>query len=496
MKIHRACWQRIAIASVALLMLPAAQSASAQSTFSVLTDFGGADGAGPYAGLVQGFDGNLYGTTEDGGGDNYGTLFRITPAGALDTLYSFCAKAGCADGSAPSAGLVQGADGDFYGTTTAGGLNDDGTIFKITSAGTLTRLHSFCSLPDCADGYFAAAALVQAGSGDFYGTTEYGGAHTYGTVFRITTTGALTTLYSFCAQAFPRCTDGAIPHGALIEGVDGDFYGTTTAGGAANYGTVFRINASGALTTLYSFCAATNCTDGAQPTDALVQGRDGNFYGTTAVGGANGDGTVFKITPAGVLTTLYSFCAQENCADGALPQSGLTQATDGNFYGTTAEGGLNQCSNFGGGCGTMFRMTSQGSLATLHSFDPSGGDQPVGRPFQATSGVLYGTAFAGGTSSSCTDDNGCGTVFSLAVGLRPFVETIPSSGDAGAAVKILGTDLTGATAVTFGGVPAAFKVISPTEISTTVPSGAATGTVQVITPRGALSSDVPFRVIP
>jgi len=205
----------------------------------------------------------------------------------------------------------------------------------------------------------------------------------------------------------------------------------TDLGGANNQGTVFKITLSGALTTLYSFCSQTGCTDGSNA-NALVQATDGDFYGTTYSGGANNQGTIFKITPSGALTTLYSFCSQTGCTDGQNPVAGLVQATNGKFYGTT----------------------------------------PIG-------GTL-----------------GEGTVFSLSVGLGPFVETRPTSGMVGEVVKILGTDLTNATSVSFNGAGAVFEVVSSSEITATVPTGATTGRVQVITPRGTLTSNVPFRVLP
>ena len=217
------------------------------------------------------FRGNLYGTTSDGGsGGNGGTVFRTTPGGTLTTLYSFCAQSGCPDGAQPNGGLIQGADGDFYGTTSAGGLNlANGTAFKMTTTGELTTLYSFCSQSNCTDGLYPIAGLVQGSDGNFYGTTSYGGARNGGTVFKLTPSGKLSTLHSFCSQE--PCTDGEFPRG-LVQGSDGALYGTTSSGGAygsflcfGGCGTVFRITSGGALTTLYSFCAQTNCPDGAEP---------------------------------------------------------------------------------------------------------------------------------------------------------------------------------------------------------------------------------------
>jgi uncharacterized repeat protein (TIGR03803 family) len=467
--------------SVFLFCVLTAIAANAQ-TFSTLISFDNANGGQPYASLVQGLDGSLYGTTSSGGANSSGTVFKVTTAGALTTLYSFCMKGDCTDGAVPLAAVVQAPDGDLYGTTAQGGAHGRaGTAFKITPRGEHTTLYSFCARHidgACADGGDVQAGLVQARNGDFYGTTVQGGIHRDGTVFKITPGGALTTLHSFCSYA--GCNDGAFPFAPLIQATNGDFYGTTyEGGGSANAGAVFRITPAGTLTTLYSFCAQTNCTDGSNPYAGLIQSTDGNFYGTTSQGGANGFGTVFSITSAGKLTTLYSFCAQTNCPDGANPYTGLVQATDGNFYGTTGDGGTK-------GDGTVFKLTATGTLSTLHSFAGSDGYSPNGLA-QFTGGALYGTTSRGGANSY-------GTVFMLAVGLGPFVEALPTSGKVGATVKILGTKLTGTTSVTFNGTAATFTVVSSSEITTTVPTGATTGRVRVITPHHNLSTNVPFRV--
>jgi uncharacterized repeat protein (TIGR03803 family) len=466
---------------------PAAACFSSLQAFTVLASFNGTDGLVPYAGLVQATNGDLYGTTYYGGANNNcapfdgcGTVFKITPSGTLTTLYSFCSKSGCPDGSEPSAGLVQATNGDLYGTTNYGGANcapyGCGTVFKITPSGTLTTLYSFCSKTGCTDGYNPYAGLVQASNGDLYGTTLYGaGTYGYGgTVFKITPSGTLTTLYSFCSKS--GCTDGSEPYAGLVKAANGDLYGTTFNGGANSEGTVFKITPSGTLTTLYSFCSQSGCTDGNRPVAGLVQATNGDLYGTTNSDGAEyTGGTVFKITPSGTLTTLYSFCSQSQCPDGQGP-GGLVQATDGNLYGTTLSGGAYSV-------GTVFEITPSGALTTLYSFcyqtNCTDGEDPNGL-VQATNGDLYGTTE--------------GTVFSLYVGLGPFVETLPTSGKVGATVKILGTNLTGATSVSFDGTGAVFEVVSSSEITTTVPTDATTGTVQVVTPNGTLSSNVPFRV--
>jgi uncharacterized repeat protein (TIGR03803 family) len=252
------------------------------------------------------------------------------------------------------------------------------------------------------------------------------------------------------------------------------------------------------LTTLYSFCSKSGCTDGADPLSALIQATNGDLYGTTASGGVNcavggvipGCGTIYKITPGGALTTLYSFCSLYECADGETPQQGaLVQGEDGDFYGTTP---------FGLNNGTIFKITPRGKLTTLYSFcslsECADGEVPFAGLVQATNGIIYGTTYNGGTGTSCS--GGCGTVFSLSTGQAPFVETVPTIGVVGERVRILGYKLTGATTVTFNGVPAAFTVDAETEITTKVPAGATTGEVEVVTPDGALSTKVAFEVAP
>ncbi|MGA2607258.1 MAG: choice-of-anchor tandem repeat GloVer-containing protein [Terriglobia bacterium] len=380
-------------ASVACLLLAATAVGSPAQTFRSRVSFDGSNGAGPNLGsLVQDKDGNLYGTTRGGGAYDRGTVFKINREGTLTTLYSFCSQTDCTDGSLPQAELVLGADGKLYGTTYQGGAycspQGCGTVFKITREGRLTTLHSF----DGTDGKGPWATLVEATDRNFYGTTRGGGAHGYGTVFKMTREGTLTTLHSF------DITDGANAVAPLIEATDRNLYGTTWAGGAYhNYGTVFRITRKGTLTTLYSFCSQSGCPDGANPFAPLIQATDGKFYGTTWAGGANGDGTVFKITREGTLTTIHSFAG----TDGAAPYGGLLLGADGKFYGTTGAGGVY-------GDGTVFKITREGTLTTLHSFDGTDGSEPDDGLLLGADGKFYGTTLYGGA-------NGYGTVFSLTV---------------------------------------------------------------------------------
>ena len=402
------------------------------ATLTTLYSFDNTDGRNPYAGLVQAMNGDLYGTTWAGNhdGNNYsGTVFQTTSSGTLMTLYYFCSETNCADGELPYAGLVQGTDGNFYGTTQAGGLDAScdgytgcGTIFKIAPSGSLTTLYTFCQTSPCTDGTDPYAALVQGTDGNFYGTTEASGANSAGTVFQITPSGTLTTLYPFCPQT--NCPDGANPYAALVQGTDGSFYGTTEGGGANGDGVVFKITPTGTMTTLHSFAG----TDGAHPQAGLVQGTDGNLYGTTNAGGAQQGGcaaevrcgTIFKITPSGEFTSLYSFCSQTGCPDGQVPNAALVQGSDGNFYGTTEQGGQNGACPKVGACGTIFRITPSGTLTTIYSFCSQGGTSctdganPYGALIQnPTDGNFYGTTYAGGANND-------GTVFTLSVGLSPF----------------------------------------------------------------------------
>jgi len=485
----------MALVSLASLMSWAATPQGAQAqTFATVYNFNGKTGDAPYAELVQGTSGELYGTTNVGGNNGIGSIFKITTGGTRVTLHSFCSEGtypDCTDGQNPFAGLVQGTNGDFYGTTEDGGANGGGTVFKMGSGGKLTTLHAFCSQTNCTDGESPYAGIIQGTNGDFYGTTEAGGNtscfHGCGTIFKMTAKGTLTTLYSFCALA--ACADGESPFAGLIEGANGEFYGTTYFGGAKGGGTVFKLTAAGKLTTLYSFCSKTDCADGQEPYAGLIQAANGSFYGTTEAGGTHGDGSVFAITAAGKLTTLYSFCSQSSCADGETPEGGLIQGTDGNFYGTTTEGGAH-------GRGSVFQITAESTLTTLYSFCSDGtfpackdGDLPYAGLTQATNGDFYGTAWGGGLHTD-------GTVFSVSMGLGAFVETQRSSGKVGAAVTILGSDLTGATEVTFNGTSATFSVVSASEITTTVPTGATTGFVEVTTPGGTLTSNKSFTVTP
>ena len=486
--------------------------ASQAQTLTTLASFSGPVQPQPNV-LIQATDGNFYGTTLQGGlittlspnGD--GTIFKLTAEGALTTLYSFGTVLN--DGARPTS-LIQGADGNFYGTTYVnaigvGGFGGDGfsqgfgTIFKMTPAGKLTTLYSFCPKGEpCIDDQYPTSLTLGA-DGAIYGTTF--GPQLGGSFFKITPTGKLTTLYGFGRG---QTTQGSNPVGPLIQASDGNFYGTASGDGidpcgsfVLGCGTVFKLTPGGALTKLYTF--GTTPTDGANPRSALVLATDGNFYGTTAAGGATGDGTVFRITPSGALTTLYSF------THGCSPTGDLVQAGDGGLYGTNGCGTVT--------AGTIFRIALDGTFTTQYDFcaQPNCND---GRGpswlIQGSDGNLYGTTQAGGANA-----DGSIFRFSLASANSPAIAAsggvvngasfqpgaVPGSWitiegknlssktdgwDKTIVNSVLPTSLDGVQ-VTVGTQPAYIAYISPGQINALVPN-VATGTMPVTVTNSGLTS--------
>src|SRR3954447_14588950 len=378
---------------VALVLMSA--SAYADVTFTTVFNFPGA-AAKPTTAVVLGSDGNFYGTTGDGGAIGAGAVYRVTPAGVVTTLYSFTDGA---DGSLPRAPLVAGTDGNFYGTTVRGKSDPNsvyfGTIFKITPTGTLTTLHTFNGL----DGTAPSTELVLGNDGNFYGTVKSGASNkpgalaANGAVYSITPSGTFKIVYSFLL-----IDDGYNPAAPLIKGADGNFYGTTSTG-LSTAGTVFKVTPGGTLTTIHKFSSA---TDGSAP-GKLIQGSDGNFYGTTESGGPNSRGTAFKVTPTGTFTVLKAF---DNSANGFPAGVALVQASDGNFYGTSVTGGTNG--------GLVFRLTPAGAYTVLYSFTgATDGASPQAPLIIGADGNLYGTTSAGGVGAADATFRGSGTVFKV-----------------------------------------------------------------------------------
>lgn len=363
----------------------------AAGTESVLHSFsfgsGATDGADPQASLIIDSAGNLYGTTEGGGTYVEGTVFKIDAAGTESVLYSFGTNVN--DGTAPVAGLIMDSAGNLYGTTFSGGANSYyGTVFKISATGTETILHSFGVITS-GDGGTPKAGVIMDSAGNLYGTTWTGGPNNDGAVFEISAAGTESVLYSF-----PYGTNGnANPAASLIMDQAGNLYGTTIWGGANNMGTVFEITASGAESTLYSF--GISSTDASGPEAPLIMDSDGNFYGTTDGGGAYHGGTVFKISAGGTESVLYSFGS--SAGDGVNPLAGLLMDGSGNLYGTTYAGGAN-------GDGAVFKISPDGTESVLYSFGSSATDglQPAAGLVVDRAGNLYGTTETGGATNQGT----------------------------------------------------------------------------------------------
>lgn len=470
---------------LAACIVTLAVGAQAQ-TFSYLANFDGENGTGPEGAVVQATDGNFYGTTDLGGASQWGVLYKVTPSGDLSVVYNFCSQPNCADGSLLSSSPILGSDGNLYGTTSGGGSdagfpNGSGTIYKMTLAGEITTLYTFCVTTPCNDGQ-GPGGLTLAGDGNFYGTATVGGKFNEGTIFRVSPTGAFKVLHSFCS--LKNCKDGERPFYPPIQGIDGNFYGTASGGGANGGGVVYKLTPAGVYTVIHNFCSDPNCTDGSVPT-TIVQDAKGDFFGTTELG-SNGTfyGTVFKIKSTNLFSVLKSFDQEFG-----FVVTGLVLANDGNLYGVTE--GPEQ--GFDSNGGTIFEISPAGKLSFPHIFASgcSGGYDPWGPLSQNTNGILYGTTLYGNSNGGCDDP---GTIYSLSNGLSALVETVPVAGSAGKTVLILGNGLTGTTSVTFNGVQADFTVESDTYIKATVPTDATTGAVSVVTPSGTLNSNPQFVV--
>jgi uncharacterized repeat protein (TIGR03803 family) len=359
--------------------------------------------------LIFGGDGNLYGTTSSGGEYGAGSIFRVSTEGSLLNLYSFppATNGGHVGFDLGVNGLALGTNGNFYGTTEEGGTNFTGSIFVVSPSGAFTNLHSFAAeavnparQASSPDGENPSGALALGADGNFYGTTEFGGANNTGTIFRLTPDGMFTSVHSF-AKLVNTSTNGAVPN-ALTAGADGALYGTTKRGGIFNAGTFFKFTPDGNFTQIASFNGAAPSKSPVTPDSTLTQDAGGNFYGTSSGGGLQGGGTVFEITAQGNVTLLYSFPLL-NAGAGAT----VSLDTNGIFYGTTAASGVN-------GQGTVFRLTTNGefsayrfSVLNTNSANAEGANPLAGLTLDKA-GNFFGVCAAGGT-------NGSGTVFEIPV---------------------------------------------------------------------------------
>ena len=423
--------------------------------------------------LAQGRDGNLYGTSTSGGVNGFGTAFRLSPDGAFTKLHDFDHYN---DGNYPEGGLVLGKDGNLYGTTKQGGAYGDGTVFRMTPSGAVTTLHHFNRA--AGEGANPVAPPTLGRDGYLYGTTERGGisdkyGNSNGTVYKIRPDENFTTLLSFFdGPKFPVLGTG--PVAPLIQGSDGALYGTAKYGGQYSRGTVFKISMGGVASVLHQFHETYL---GIHPDSPLVQGADGNLYGTARTGAAVTGGVIYRLTPTGGYTVLHEFIPNQR---GYWPSGGLVLGSDGNLYGTTYGGGTHDR-------GIFFRVTPAGTFTRLASFDPVVNGGRARTPLLHTNGKIYGTARGGAL--------GYGTVNCLDVGAPPFIAAIPNAAKAGRLIGLLG-DVDGATEITFNGIPASFSGVDSTYRSVVLPAGAATGPIAVATPTGVRQTLTPFLQLP
>lgn len=541
-----------ALTLLALFSAVAVRPAQAQTVSTVYSFSNGSNPNSPVGVMAQGRNGSFYGVTQAGGTANTGDIYSISPAGVFTNLYSTTQTSGnnCT-------GLTLGTDGNFYGTCANGGTNDTGTIFKVTPAGTVTVLHNFAAEETTTDGCFPYSPPIQGTNGDLYGFATSCGEGLAGMAYKITLAGVYTQLYSF--QGGP--TDVDSPYGAPLQASDGDIWGTGVGGGSVDgNGGVFKLTTAGKETLVYSFQGQD--IDGSSPYAPLIEGTDGNFYGTTFLGGLNvNDGTVFKLTPAGKETVLYSF---PNQTDGAFPRQPLTQGTNGLLYGVATDCGGGGCSQAG-----LFDITTKGVYDNLYLFPlgPSNSEQPSSPLLLSTNGTLYGTAEAGGANgvgsvyrfstafspfislvnvtsgdvgaqvgilgqgfssksvvkfggTEATKTTLTGSTFILATVptgaltgdvtvttgstvlstlasykvLPTYKSFTPSSGPVGTVVTFNGTGLTQTTKVTIDKISAGFTVVSDSEITITVPTGATSSKITVTTKGGAVTSSTEFTV--
>lgn len=439
---------------------------NAAGEVTTLVSFSGVSGnfpgRGPDSPLTLAQDGWLYGVTPAGGAGNFGTIFKVSPAGEFAAVYTFT---GGSSGSVPQ-GLVQHTDGNFFGVTMAGGSGGFGTVFRLTPAGVLTTLVEFTGTSGVHKGASPAGILTFSGN-TLYGVTREGGASNLGTVYSLTTSGVWNLLVEFTGTAGAR--PGESPVGGLLLNTDGALYGLTEWGGANGFGTAYKLTTGGTFTALRSFADAT----GSQPAGRLVRGTDGQLYGITQAGGTSGLGTAFRLTTAGVETVLTHFTP----ATGAVPVGGFVRAASGELYGTASAGGAGnlgavfKLSTAGlftpvsslslplgwtpggapvlepegtllfpmtaggtGGGGTLARLSASGAVAAVASFTSTVGTGPVGAPV-AAGGVFYGVTSGGGASG-----RGTAYTFSNTAGLSLVSNFTTTSGSLAEGPLLPGSD--------------------------------------------------------
>jgi uncharacterized repeat protein (TIGR03803 family) len=454
----------LACAAIAFSLTVSAQA----QTLTYLAQFNGTNGTYPYGSLIQATDGNFYGAARSGT-LLYDEIFRVTPTGQISSLYTFCSLPDCADGEYTTAPVL-GSDGNLYGVSSGGSdYTWSGALYRLTLDGQRTTLYTFCPTANCVGGEIPNG-IIQGSDGNFYGTTAEGGASNAGTILQVSSTGKFKLLYSFCGG---DCAEGDGPLALPMQGSDGNFYGTAQS---LQGGVVYQLTPSGTYKAIHTFCIP--CFGGGNPIfSGLVQDAKGDLFGTTIyAANSYNSGTVFEITPTNQYIVLHTF----RFAGGVAPGTGLTLANDGNLYGVA----VNDCFDSGGNYSIIYEVTPTGKFTKLSTSY----NRPNGPILQGTDGSFYGT------TAFVNDGSGYGTVFKLSNGLSPLVKTVPVAGRVGQSVIILGNGLTGSTSVTFNGVAAAFTVESDTYIKATVPTGATTGTVSVVTPSGTLNSNPQFVV--
>jgi uncharacterized repeat protein (TIGR03803 family) len=387
----------LALGTAAALHAQQSADKSLAGTYNLLYSFQcSPDGAYPEAGLVRDSSGNLYGTTFNGGQYGNGTVFKVTSSGSESVLHSFAGPR--SDGEDPIGSLTLDAAGNVYGTTESGGEFGGGTVYKLTATGTERVLYNFCSQSLCTDGNGPLGGIVRDSAGELYGTTNWGGTSNEGVVFELTAGGTESVLHNFLGSPI----DGTNPYSNLNRDSSGNLYGTTFTGGASGVGTIFEVTAGGTESLLYSFKGSP--LDGGYPGfGGLVRDASGNFYGVTEGGGAEGFGSVFELTSEGTESVLLSF---DGGPGGGYPYDGLARDAAGNLFGTATVGGSGTDCDFDG-CGVLFGLPSGGEEIVAHDFGLSSsgdGTIPFGGVLRDPSGNLYGTLSEGGAY-------GCGAVF-------------------------------------------------------------------------------------